>query len=106
MNARFDFVQTIDSTPLKIIKALNLSQADANDIAAHGDIWKGKIARLTKLKQLPRDVLINVTLAPTEKSAHYELGQEIIHDLQRHHVTVVPGADSSAMRQIKEFAQR
>lgn len=106
VNARFDFVQTIDSTPLKIIKALNLSQADANDIAAHGDVWKGKIDRLIKLKQLPRDVLINVTLAPIEKSAHHELGQEIIHDLQRHHVTVVPGVDSGAMRQIKEFAQR
>ena len=106
VNAKFDFVQTIDDKHLKIIKALNLSQTDANDIAAHGDIWKGKIARLARLKQLPNDVLINVTLSPASKPAHYELGQEIMQELQKHQVTVVPGMDAVAMRQIKEFAQR
>lgn len=106
VNAKFDFVQTIDDQHLKIIKALNLSQTDANDIAAHGDVWKGKIARLARLKQLPRDVLINVTLPPVDKPTHYELGQEIIHELLQHQVTVVPGMDSAAMRQITAFAQR
>lgn len=104
VHAKFDFVQTLDSQHLKVIKALNLSQAEANDIAAHGDVWMGKISRLGRQHLLPKDVLINVSLAPSDKLAHHSLGQEIVHELQKMNVTVVPGADTVAMRQIREFA--
>lgn len=105
VNARFDFVQTVDDKNLKIIKALNLSQADANDIAAHGDVWRGKLERLSKMKQLPADTLINVQLAPNDKPSHHELGREIIHTLAQH-MTVVEGSSQSALRQIQSFAER
>lgn len=106
VHAKFDFVQTLDSHHLKVIKALNLSQSEANDIAAHGDVWMGKISRLGRQQLLPKDVLINVSLAPADRPAHHSLGQEIVHELQRMHVTVVPGTDTIAMREIREFALR
>lgn len=103
VNARFDFVQTIDDQHLKIIKTLNLSHADANDIAAHGDVWRGKFERLLRLKQLPEDILVNVTLAPADKPAHRDLGQEIVEALARN-MTVVEGCDQAATLRIAEFA--
>ena len=104
VNAKFDFVQTVDQKHLKIIKALNLSQADANDIAAHGDVWRGKFDRLSRMRQLPEDVLINVTLAPADKPVHHELGQEIVSELAKR-MTVVEGASLHALRQIQMFAE-
>ena len=105
VNAKFDFVQTIDSKHLKIIKALNLSQADANDIAAHGDVWRGKFERLGRMNQLPDDILINVTLAPSNKPAHHDIGQEIVYELAKK-MTVVEGSGQTAMRKIQNFAER
>lgn len=105
VSAKFDFVQTVDSKHLKIIKALNLSQADANDIAAHGDVWRGKFARLMKMNELPDDILINVTLASPSKTAHYDLGQEIVQELSKQ-MTVIEGSGQAAMREIQKFAER
>lgn len=105
VSAKFDFVQTVDSKHLKIIKALNLSQADANDIAAHGDVWRGKFARLMKMNELPNDILINVTLASPSKTAHYDLGQEIVQELSKQ-MTVIEGSGQAAMREIQKFAER
>lgn len=104
LNARFDFVQTLDGQHRKIIKALNLSQNDANDIAAHGDIWAGKIERLRKRNELPQDVLFNVAL-PEPDSARFAISRDIVHKLEGLNVTVVPDNDDFAARRIERFAQ-
>ena len=105
LNARFDFVQTVDERHVKIIKALNLSQADANDIAAHGDTWKGKLERLGRMKHLPEEVLINVTLASPEKPEHHDLGQEIVQALKQQQLLVVEGSNQAALQKIRDFAE-
>lgn len=106
VSARFDFVQTVGTKPRKIIKALHLGQSDANDIAAHGDVWAGKIARLIRQRELTGDILVNVSLPPQDKQAHREVSQDIMRELEHHKVIVVAGEDQPAMQRIKEFAQQ
>lgn len=104
LNARFDFVQTIDGEHRKVIKALNLKQHDANEIAAHGDVWLGKLTRLKKRRELPSEVLVNVAL-PDRDSARYSVGREITRELESLKFTVVPADSIAATSQIRDFAQ-
>lgn len=104
VHARFDFVQTIDGEHHKVIKALNLSQKDTNDIAAHGDIWLGKIGRLKRFQALPEDVLINVALPDAADAARYAVSQEIVHELESQKVIVVPGHAQRSLQLIRGFA--
>ena len=104
-NARFDFVQTLQDAPAKVIKALNLSHQDPNDIAAHGDVWVGKVNRLQRNGALPHDVLFNVELADAGEAARYGIGQEILRELERQHIIVVAGHGPEAALRIQAFAQ-
>ena len=105
VNAKFDFVQTIDSKHHKVIKALNLSQKDTNDIAAHGDVWIGKICRLKRFQELPREVLINVAIPDASDVARYAVSQEIIHELKSQDILVVQGYGQKAQETIRVFAE-
>lgn len=105
VSAKFDFVQMVDGDPKKVIKALNLSQNDVNDIAAHGDVWTGKLSRLIKQNALPRATLVNVTLPADNKPAHQEVSMEIVAELSRQEIVVIPGAGATAMQKIREFAK-
>lgn len=105
VSAHFDFVQKIDGQPKKIIKALNLTHKDANDLAAHGDVWTGKLGRLQKDGAIPRDMLFNVELADPADAVRHEIGLEVLRELERYDVLVVPGHDNKAIRQIQEFAE-
>lgn len=105
VSAHFDFVQKIDGEPKKIIKALNLTHKDANDVAAHGDVWTGKISRLQKDGAVPRDMLFNVELADPTDHVRHEIGVEVLRELERHNILVVPGHDNQAIRRIREFAE-
>ena len=104
INAKFDFVQTVDGVPKKIIKALNLAQKDANDIAAHGDVWAGKISRLQRHQETPMDVLFNVELPSPDEGARYSVGLEIMKELEKQRIVVVSGHDHKAIHRIQEFA--
>lgn len=105
VSAQFDFVQKIDGEPMKVIKALNLTHKDANDMAAHGDVWVGKINRLKRHHEIPEDVLFNVELPGPCEGKRYDIGMEILRDLERQSVLVVPGHDSQAIKRIREFAE-
>lgn len=105
VNAKFDFVQTLDSEPRKVIKALNLAHSDANDIAAHGDVWLGKINRLRRLREIPSDILFNVELADPNDEGRFGVGMDILKELRGQDIVVVPGHDRDALQQIKGFAQ-
>lgn len=105
VSAKFEFVQTVDGDHKKVIKALNLSQNDVNDIAAHGDVWKGKLTRLLRQQALPRETLVNVTLPNDSKPAHKEVSMEIVAELSRQDIIVVPGIGAKSMQQIREFAR-
>lgn len=105
VHAKFDFVQTVDGIHHKVIKALNLSHKDTNDIAAHGDIWLGKIGRLKRFQELPEEVLINVALPDDSDAARYAVGQEIIHELELQKIIVVPGYGQKAQQLIRGFAE-
>lgn len=104
INAKFDFVQTLDASPVKVIKALNLSHKDPNDIAAHGDVWVGRMGRLKRHGQLPQDILFNVELPDAGETVRYDVGQELMHALERQEIVVVPGHDQDALKRIQEFA--
>ncbi len=105
VNAKFDFVQTLDGEPLKVIKALNLTHKDANDMAAHGDVWLGKLKRLRKFDLAPPEILFNVELAEQNAGGRFDLGFDIVKELKNNGVDVVTGHDKVALDQIKEFAE-
>lgn len=104
LNARFDFVQSLDGRHHKVIKALNLKHDDANEIAAHGDVWIGKLGRLKRIQELPNEVLINVAL-PESDNPRYSVGAEIASELTQLGVVVVPGGDATATATIRRFAE-
>lgn len=104
LNARFDFVQTINGEHKKVIKALNLQQNDANDIAAHGDVWLGKLSRLQKRRELPSDVLVNVAL-PDKETERHAVGREIVRELEQLRFIVVAGDGDVATSTIRKFAR-
>lgn len=105
VSAQFDFVQKVDDEPQKVIKALNLTHKDTNDMATHGDVWIGKISRLKRHQEIPDDILFNVALPDPKEVKRYGIGMEILRDLERQNVIVVPGHDGAAIRRIREFAQ-
>ncbi|HMP75785.1 MAG TPA: DUF3037 domain-containing protein [Kiritimatiellia bacterium] len=64
-----------DMAALRIIKPLNLAQAETTDIIDHGDLWARRFRRLLNLNVAPPHVLLPVKVAPEAKRA------DIAHDL-------------------------
>ncbi|WP_455554082.1 DUF3037 domain-containing protein [Comamonas kerstersii] len=105
MHTQFQFVQVVDSKPLKLIKALNLSQRDALSIGDHGDSWIGRIKRLSRVDpNMPEHKLFTVALAPAEDSPRHQVGQEVVQELKRLGIEVVDNSLANANEKITQFA--
>lgn len=106
LHAQFQFVQTVDCKPKKLIKALNLSQRDALSIGDHGDGWIGRMRRLERAGNLhmPEHKLFTVRLAPEEDSARFEIGMEVVRDLEALDIKVINDSMPTAMEEIAHFA--
>lgn len=103
VHARFPFVQKRGDKFRKIIKPLNLSQAEPNGIFDHGDAWIQKMRRLRKRGLLPDDVLFTVAAPPLDDSKRRGAFDEIREELKKLDVLTV---DASADAQIVAFASR
>ncbi|MDR0216161.1 MAG: DUF3037 domain-containing protein [Comamonas sp.] len=106
LHAQFQFVQTIDAKPIKLIKALNLSQKDALSIGDHGDGWIGRMRRLERASKLdmPEHKLFTVHLAPKEDVARFEIGMEVVRDLESLGIKVISDSTPTAVDEITQFA--
>ena len=101
VHANFELVQKREKTPLKIIKAFNLTQQDPNDIYAHGDVWVPRIKRLRDSGFLPEKTLFTVELPSPEHQKRYMASQEVVRTLREAKITV---ALQEEEEQIMDFA--
>lgn len=105
MHTQFQFVQVVDAQPLKLIKALNLSQRDALSIGDHGDSWIGRMKRLSRVDpNMPELKLFTVELAPPADAARHEVGKEVVRELQGIGVEVIDNSLANANERIAHFA--
>lgn len=108
LHAQFQFVQSVDDKPIKLIKALNLSQKDPLSIGDHGDSWAGRMRRLERANphEMPDHKLFAVQLAPREEVARHEVGMEVVRELERLGIQVVNHATPAAVDEVVAFAMR
>jgi hypothetical protein len=100
-HASFPFVEHRGETPVKAIKALNLSQTQPNKIIDHGGQWSFRVNELKKRNFLPPNVLFAFKPPPPEDTPRVKACEEIVARLKETGVTVLSCSDEAA---ILEFA--
>jgi hypothetical protein len=91
-NVTFPFVEMQDEHPTKIIKPLNLAQADPTKILEHGNKWGFRIHKLRQHHELPEKVLFTVD-GPDGSSNRAKAYQESVEMLVETGVDVLPYKD-------------
>jgi hypothetical protein len=86
------FVERIgdDPRPIRALKPLNLTQAEATQIRDHGDAWSNRVTRLKRMDYLPRHMLFAVRCPPVHEKKRYVAAIEICDLLQEDGVEVAP----------------
>lgn len=87
--------------PLKAIKPLDLNKETSTRIIEHGDQWLNRIVRLRNIGCLPEQMLFPVG-KPTTGDIRQKAASEIIDQLEKLDVLVVPFRDERA---VLEFAK-
>ena len=101
-NVTFPFVELQNEHPTKIIKPLNLAQADPTKILEHGNKWEFRIRKLKQRHDLPEKVLFAVD-GPDDGGKRANACQEAIKMLNETGVDVLPYKDRT---EILNFAIR
>lgn len=91
-HARFPFVQLAldDERPVKVIKALSLTQTDPVRIIDHGGQWIMRLHALRKRGLLPAQVLFAVDGDDQDVSVRGEARRDVVGELRSLGVRVVP----------------
>ena len=91
-HARFPFVQLApdDERPLKVIKALSLTQIDPVRIIDHGGQWIMRLHALRKRALLPAQVLFAVDGDDQDVSVRGDARRDVVGELRSLGVCVVP----------------
>jgi hypothetical protein len=91
-HARFPFVQlaTADERPVKVIKALSLTQSDPVRIIDHGGQWIMRLHALRKRGLLPASVLFAVDGDDQDASLRGGARRDVVGELRSLGVRVVP----------------
>ena len=109
-HVRFPFGHQPDeaAAPDRVIKPLNLAQANSTQIYHHGDMWVANLNRLTNLHTLPDRVLLPVKMPLTTRGASREAvtaAEEIREQLRKTKVILAEAGDRKALREFAEIAQ-
>jgi hypothetical protein len=99
--ANFPLVQRVDGQLTKVIKPLNLTQAEPNRMFEHGALWLDKVKRLRKRKLLPQEVLFAMATPPEADVKRYTAYREICLELEEEGVR---WASKNQENQILAFA--
>ncbi|MGD9887665.1 MAG: DUF3037 domain-containing protein [Halothiobacillaceae bacterium] len=92
----FPFVEQRDHQPFKVIKPLHLAHEQPTKIIEHGGQWLMRIKQLRKRRMLPEQVLFAVQGAATG-DARERAYEDIVDDLQKEQVTVMPYTDKEGI---------
>ena len=91
-----------DGQVLAAIKPLDLTQDEPVKIYEHGDLWVGRLRRLTQLGALPAGMLVPVEGPEADDPRRYRAYTDIVRELGELNVEVVQAANSE---RILAFAQ-
>ena len=91
-----------DGRVLAAIKPLDLTQDEPVKIYEHGDLWVGRLRRLTQLGALPAGMLVPVEGPKADDPRRYRAYTDIIRELGELNVEVTQAANSE---RILAFAQ-
>ena len=109
-HVRFPFAYQPEeqALPQRVIKPLNLAQANSTQIYHHGDLWVANVNRLERLNALPPHVLIPVKMPLATRGAAraaIQAAEEIFAQLAKTQVTLAQADDTTALREFAEIAQ-
>lgn len=103
----FGYQPDEDRLPARVIKPLNLAQANSTQIYHHGDMWVANLSRLKKLKALPERVFLPVKMPLANRGANRDAvhaAEEINEQLSKFRVaTVAEAGDRQALRKFAEI---
>lgn len=100
--ATFPFVEFEDNFPVKVIKPLNLAQANASKITDHGGAWLFRLGELRRLNVLPEKILFTVSGPETADKGRQQAFEEIVERLNQPGVDVT---DYSNRDRVIKFAR-
>ena len=94
--------------PQRVIKPLNLAQANSTQIYHHGDLWIANVDRLERLDALPPRVLLPVKMPLATRGATRTVilaAEEIFAQLAKRKVTLAQADDTKTLREFAEIPQ-
>lgn len=99
------FVEKVadDPRPIRALKPLNLTQAEATQIRDHGDVWRNRVGRLDRMRLLPLHMLFAVQCPPKTDGRRYDAAHEICDLLEKQGVTITPFENKT---ELTHFAAR
>ena len=100
---KFPFVELRDSTPFKIIKPLNLAQAEPRQIIERGGFWAFRLRELRRRHRLPERVLFTVAGPDSPNEARKSAFNDAIQRLEDANVEVVGARERKS---IVQFARQ
>ena len=100
---KFPFVELRGSTPFKIIKPLNLAQAEPRQIIERGGFWAFRLRELRRRHRLPEHVLFTVAGPDSPDEARKSAFNDAIQRLEDANVEVVGARERKS---IVQFARQ
>lgn len=109
-HVRFPFAYQPDESaaPQRVIKPLNLAQANSTQIYHHGDMWIANFKRLHQLKVMPGRVMLPVKMPLATRGASKACrtaADDMVAQLRQTQITIAPADDRRALREFAEIAQ-
>lgn len=104
----FGYQPDPEAAPQRVIKPLNLAQANPLQVFHHGDVWVANVNRLHRMEALPPHVLLSVKMPLATRgaaSAVIRAAEEIRSNLANIPIQVVEANDTQALREFAEIPQ-
>jgi hypothetical protein len=104
----FGYQPDPEAAPQRVIKPLNLAQANPLQVFHHGDLWVANVKRLQRMNALPPHVLLSVKMPLATRGAARAIikAAEEIHDqLARTPIRLAAADDMKTLREFAEIPQ-
>ncbi len=104
----FGYQPAPEAAPQRVIKPLNLAQANPLQVFHHGDVWVANVNRLHRMGALPPHVLLSVKMPLATRGAAraiVQAAEEIRGQLARTPILIAEADDTKTLREFAEIAQ-
>lgn len=104
----FGYQPDPEAAPQRVIKPLNLAQANPLQVFHHGDVWLANVNRLHRMGALPPHVLLSVKMPLATRGAAraiVQAAEEIRGQLARTPILIAEADDTKTLREFAEITQ-